>query len=166
MGLDLIIDDDAAVPIDVQRKLRVEVARMLRAAARRDRRSDYEASLRLVGDAAIHALNRDYRHKDRPTDVLAFAQREVPGSGVAPMSTPDAPDACPPELLGDIVISVDTARRQARRGLYRELLHLASHGLCHLLGYDHRDDVEEAEMNARAAALRIEAGRRGRIGAA
>jgi probable rRNA maturation factor len=69
-------------------------------------------------------------------------------------------------LLGDIVISVVTARRQARRGLYRELLHLASHGLCHLLGHDHRDDAEEREMNARAAALRDEAGRRGRVRAA
>jgi probable rRNA maturation factor len=69
-------------------------------------------------------------------------------------------------VLGDIVISVDTARRQARHGLYRELLHLASHGLCHLLGYDHRDDDEERAMNARAAALRDEAVRRGRVRAA
>jgi probable rRNA maturation factor len=64
------------------------------------------------------------------------------------------------------VISVDTARRQARRGLPAELLHLASHGLCHLLGYDHRTDAEEREMNARAATLRAEARRRGRIRAA
>lgn len=124
---------------------------MIRAAARRDQRDDYEVSLRLVGDAQIQALNRGYRRKDRPTDVLAFAQREGPAG------------ALHPGLLGDIVISVDTARRQARRGLYRELLHLASHGLCHLLGYDHRSDAEEAEMNARAAALRAEAARRGRI---
>ena len=47
-----------------------------------------------------------------------------------------------------------------------ELLHLASHGLCHLLGYDHRTDAEEREMNARAAALRAEARRRGRVRAA
>jgi probable rRNA maturation factor len=107
-----------------------------------------------VEDAAIHALNRDYRRKDRATDVLAFAQREGPAGGLHPA------------VLGDVVISVETARRQARRGLYRELLHLASHGLCHLLGYDHRDDAEEREMNARAAALRAEAGRRGRVRAA
>ena len=127
---------------------------MIRAAARRDGRSDYEVSLRLVGDAQIHALNRGYRRNDRPTDVLAFAQREAPTAAIHPA------------LLGDIVISVDTARRQARRGLYRELLHLASHGLCHLLGYDHRDDAEERDMNARAATLRAEAHRRGRIRAA
>ncbi|HEY0480312.1 MAG TPA: rRNA maturation RNase YbeY [Kofleriaceae bacterium] len=152
--LDLSVDPEIGVPADVRRRLRTEVARMIRAAAcrdRRDPRADYEVSLRLVGDAQIHALNRGYRGKDRPTDVLAFAQREGPGA------------ALHPGLLGDIVISVDTARRQARRGLYRELMHLASHGLCHLLGYDHRDDAEEAEMNARAAALRTEARRRGPI---
>ena len=154
MSLDLAVDDTATVPAAVRRRLRVELARMIRAAARHDRRADYEVSVRLVEDAAIHALNRDYRKRDRPTDVLAFAQREGPAGGLHPA------------VLGDVVISVDTARRQARRGLYRELLHLAAHGLCHLLGYDHRDDAEEREMNARAAALRAEASRRGRIRAA
>jgi len=154
MSLDLLIDDAIAVPPATCRRLRVEAARMIRAAARHDRRADYEVALRLVGDPAIHALNRDYRGKAKPTDVLAFAQREGPSGSLHPA------------VLGDIVISVDTARRQARRGLYRELLHLASHGLCHLLGYDHRDDEEERVMNARAAALRAEAARRGRIRAA
>ena len=151
MSLDLLVDDALVVPAIVRRRLRVEVARMVRAAARHDRRADYEVAVRLVGDLAIHALNRDYRHKNKPTDVLAFAQREGPAGGLHP------------ELLGDIVISVDTARRQAKKGLAAELLHLASHGLCHLLGYDHRDDAEERVMNARAAALRGEATRRGRI---
>ena len=154
MTLAVALDDDAGVPAAVQRRLRVEVARMVRAAARADGHPDYDVSLRLVGDAAIRALNRDYRAKDRPTDVLAFAQREGPGGAIHAA------------VLGDIVISVETARRQAKRGLYRELLHLASHGLCHLLGYDHRDDDEERVMNARAAALRDEAGRRGRVRAA
>jgi probable rRNA maturation factor len=154
MSLAVSVDDDAGVPAAMRRRLRVEVARMVLAAARRDRRDDYDVSLRLVGDAAIRALNRDYRAKDRPTDVLAFAQREGPAGAIHA------------GVLGDIVISVDTARRQARHGLYRELLHLASHGLCHLLGYDHRDDDEERAMNARAAALRDEAVRRGRVRAA
>jgi probable rRNA maturation factor len=154
VALDLVIDDGVALPAELRRQLRTEVARMIRAAARHDGRADYDASLRLVDDAAIHALNRDYRGKNKPTDVLAFAQREGPAG------------ALHPELLGDVVISIDTARRQARRGLYRELLHLASHGLCHLLGYDHRDDDEERTMNARAAALRAEASRRGPVRAA
>jgi len=152
--LDLVLDDGIALPAALARRLRTEVARMTRAAALTDRRADYDVALRIVDDAAIHALNRTYRAKDKPTDVLAFAQREGPAG------------ALHPELLGDVVISLPTARRQARRGLYAELLHLASHGLCHLLGYDHNDDAEEAEMNARAARLRKEAGRRGRIRAA
>lgn len=154
MGLDLIVDDGVELDATLRRQLVREVTRMVRAAALHDKRSSYEVSLRLTDDAAIHALNRDYRDKDKPTDVLAFAQQEGVGGELHP------------EVLGDVVISVDTARRQAKRGLYRELLHLASHGLCHLLGYDHQDDEEERVMDLRAAALRREAGRRGRVRAA
>lgn len=154
MSLDVTIDDDVRVTAAIRQRLATEVARMVRAAARTDGHPDFEVALRLTGDAAIKVLNRDYRAKNKPTDVLAFAQREGPGG------------ALQPQLLGDIVISVDTARRQAKRGLYAELLHLASHGLCHLLGYDHNNDEEEAAMNARAALLRAEATRRGRIRAA
>ncbi len=148
--VDLVADPDVQLGTGVVPALRRQVTRMVRAAALTDAR-DYEVGLRLVRDPAIHELNRDYRTKDRPTDVLAFAQREGPAG------------ALQPGLLGDVVISVDTARRQARRGLPAELLHLASHGLCHLLGYDHRDDDEEREMNTRAAALRREAKRSGRV---
>lgn len=123
---------------------------MARAAARSEGRADFEVALRLTDDGAIHALNRAYRKKDKPTDVLAFPQRP----------------SVQPALLGDIVISVPTARRQAKRGLYHELRFLAAHGLCHLLGYDHHDDAEEAEMNARMARLLAESSRRGRIRAA
>ncbi|HVK89716.1 MAG TPA: rRNA maturation RNase YbeY [Kofleriaceae bacterium] len=154
MSLDVTVDEDVALPPAIRRRLTTELARMVRAAARSEGKPDFEVALRLTTDAEIHALNRDYRHKNKPTDVLAFAQREGPGG------------ALHPTLLGDIVISVDTARRQAKRGLAAELLHLASHGLCHLLGYDHRDDEEERVMNARAAALRREGARRGRVRAA
>ena len=133
--------------------LRRRIARMVRAAWRAEGgRRELEVALRLTDDATIHALNREYRRKDRPTDVLAFALREGEGG------------ALHPHMLGDVVISVDTARRQARRrGLPGEILFLAAHGLCHLLGYDHRTDREEAEMNARMAALLAEAIRRGPV---
>lgn len=150
--LDLSIDDGVTVPAQTRAKLRREVARMVKAAALAEGRKDLEVALRLCDDAAIRELNRDYRRKDKPTDVLAFAQREA--------------EAADHGLLGDIVISVDTAKRQAKKGLYAELLHLASHGLCHLLGYDHRDDEEERVMNERAASLRREAARGGRVRAA
>lgn len=152
MALKVSVDDGVALDARTRAKLRREVARMVKAAALTEGRKDLEVALRLCGDAAIHELNRDYRGKNKPTDVLAFAQREA--------------EAADSALLGDIVISVDTAKKQAKKGLYAELLHLASHGLCHLLGYDHRDDEEERVMNARAAKLRKEAARTGRIRAA
>ena len=152
MALDLTIDDGVTVSAAVRTRLRREVARMVKAAALAEGRRDLDVALRLTDDATIHVLNRDWRGKDRPTDVLAFAQREAAAADAG--------------LLGDIVISVDTARRQAKRGLYAELIHLASHGLCHLLGYDHRDDEEERVMNTRAAALRREGRRTGRVRAA
>ena len=154
MALDLAVDDGVALPAALTKRLLAEVGRMVRAAAKTDGHADFEVGLRLTTDKEIRVLNREFRNKDKATDVLAFAQREGPAG------------ALHPELLGDIVISVDTARKQAKRGLAVELLHLASHGLCHLLGYDHRDDAEERAMNARAAALRVEGARRGRVKAA
>ncbi len=145
------------LPPALMARLRRHLVRMVEAAARREGRA-LEASFRLTSDAVIHELNRDYRAKDKPTDVLAFAQREGP------------PGATDHGVLGDVVLSVDTARRQQKRrgpeGLWTELRFLASHGLCHLLGYDHNDDAEEAEMNARMAALLAEADRRGPVRAA
>ena len=156
MTLDVTVDPAVGTLLSavLRRKLRTEVARMVRAAARTDGRPDLEVALLLTTDVAIRELNRDFRRQDKPTDVLAFAQREGPMG------------ATHPSLLGDIVISVETARRQARRGYYGELIMLASHGLCHLLGYDHRDDAETSTMNARMAALRREAKRRGHVRAA
>jgi probable rRNA maturation factor len=152
MALDVSTDSGVKLPPAVRARLGREVARMVKAAALTEGRDDFEVALRLCNDKAIRELNRDYRDKDKPTDVLAFAQREAAHADGA--------------LLGDIVISVQTAKRQTKQSLYAELLHLASHGLCHLLGYDHRDDEEERVMNERAAALRQEAARSGRVRAA
>jgi probable rRNA maturation factor len=99
----------------------------------------------LVPDARVRALNRRYRKKDRPTDVLSFPAEEhqgVPSRGS---------DTHHP--LGDVVISVGVARRQARdagHALGTELRVLALHGLLHLLGYDHeRDDGRMARLERR-----------------
>lgn len=138
------------------RRLRGRARRMVRAVGLADPTLGHsvEVGLTLVGDEEIHALNRTYRRKDKPTDVLAFAMREGEGGGLHP------------GVLGDVVISVDTAARQAKRGLEAEVLFLWSHGFCHLLGYDHRNDREEAAMNARMRALADEGARRGRTRAA
>jgi probable rRNA maturation factor len=102
-----------------------------------------ELSLVLSDDRELHALNRKYAGEDHATDVLSFAQRE--GAAVAHAST---------EPLGDVIISVEYAARQAQRALPGELFHLAVHGLVHLLGYDHRDAKEERVMFAYEAGLR------------
>ena len=78
----------------------------------------------LVPDRRVHALNRRFRHKDRPTDVLSFPAEE-------------------PGLLGDVVIALGVARKQAIAAghpIGTELRILALHGLLHLLGYDHEQD--------------------------
>jgi probable rRNA maturation factor len=97
----------------------------------------YELSLRLTTDAEIQALNLQFRHLDQPTDVLSFAAMEVD----FPEIEADTGDLS--LYLGDIIISVDTAVRQAPEhgySLRRELAWLASHGLLHLLGWDHTDE--------------------------
>jgi probable rRNA maturation factor len=135
-------------------RLRTRLRRLVRAAALAEGGEALEVAVCFTDDARIAALNRDYRGFDRPTDVLAFSQREGEGG------------AAGDHVLGDVIVSVETARRQARGDLEAELLHLCAHGLCHLLGYDHRTDAEEAEMNARVAGLLAEAGRRGPVRAA
>lgn len=106
-----------------------------------------ELSVLLTNDAAIRELNRDHRGFDRPTDVLAFAQEE---------GEPAPQVAGAERLLGDVVISLDTAARQARsrrKTLVAEVRHLLAHGLLHLLGYDHRTEAEERRMTAETRLL-------------
>lgn len=106
---------------------------------------DAELSVALIGDAEMHALNRDWRGQDRPTDVLAFALREGEDAAVHP------------DVLGDVVISLDTAARQAAaRGaaLADEVRVLLAHGILHLLGYDHeRSPADARRMFAKQRAL-------------
>jgi probable rRNA maturation factor len=97
--------------------------------------AEAEVAVSLVDDAEIRRLNRDYRGQDRATDVLAFAMRE---GARAPR------DAA---VLGDVVISLDTAARHARqRGVSAadEVRTLLIHGILHLLGYDHERSLLEA----------------------
>ncbi len=97
----------------------------------------YELSLRLTGDREIQQLNHQYRQQDQPTDVLAFAALE------SDYVRPSELQSTLPLYLGDIVISIDTANRQAatqQHSLSTELAWLAAHGLLHLLGWDHPDE--------------------------
>ena len=104
-----------------------------------------EVDITVVDDEEIHVLNRDYRNVDRSTDVLSFALDEDGGE-------PELIDGPEEHLLGDIIISAETAQRQADEfghGLEREIVYLAVHGLLHLLGYDHMTDEDKAVMRAK-----------------
>ena len=103
-----------------------------------------EIALRLTDDSEIQSLNSQYRHQDKPTDVLAFAALEVDSPRVTEMDTEDEP-----LYLGDIIVSVDTARKQAIQqghSLKTELAWLASHGFLHLIGWDHPDQESLERM--------------------
>lgn len=96
-------------------------------------------SIVLADDALLHRLNRDYRETDEPTDVLSF-----PMADSAALEDPAAR-----VFLGEVYLSLETARRQARaarRPYGREVAHLALHGLLHLLGHDHGKAAERRRM--------------------
>ena len=115
--------------------------------------SDTEVSILLVDDATIKTLNKEYRGKDYPTDVLSFPLEEELGESAEPVII-GGPSG---RILGDIVISVETAVAQAAaygHSLERELTFLAVHGLLHLLGHDHEKD-EAAEKIMRSEEKRI-----------
>jgi probable rRNA maturation factor len=121
------------------RHLRSLALRLLRAENCPD---STEVSILLTNDETIRGLNREYREIDAPTDVLSFSQAEGEDFGSDEDENP----------LGDIVISIETARRQAEeRGasLEEEVDMLLTHGILHLLGYDHAEPDDEKRMFAR-----------------
>lgn len=96
-----------------------------------------ELSILFVNDNKIQKLNKEYRGIDRPTDVLSFSMDEGEGGGINPW------------LLGDVIISLETAARQAEEkghSLEKEVLILLIHGILHLLGYEHENSPEYAKV--------------------
>ncbi|MCG7505511.1 rRNA maturation RNase YbeY [Mesorhizobium retamae] len=107
-----------------------------------------ELSVMFTDDAAIRALNAEWRGKDKPTNVLSFP------------AFPPAKGGPLPPMLGDIVLAAETVAREAQeenKPLENHMTHLVIHGLLHLLGYDHETDDEADEMEAveRAALARL-----------
>jgi len=104
-----------------------------------------EISILLLDDPQIKDLNREYREKDKPTDVLSFPMLDESSGNIQP------------QLLGDIVISVETTEKQARsrkNSFYKELCILLIHGMLHLLGYDHELSKKAAkEMQKQEAKI-------------
>jgi len=132
-------------------KLAPEATRLLRRAARdalakakadgwKGSRVGHEISFVLTDDKRMRALNRTYRGKDKPTNVLSFAALDA-----------DRPKAGMPWLLGDVILAAGVIAREAkaqRKKLDHHLSHLAVHGVLHLLGYDHEADKEAEAMEA------------------
>jgi probable rRNA maturation factor len=126
--------------------IRRAVAARLRRALRALGRASSSATLVFTDDDEIRVLNRVYRNHDRATDVLSFHLQELGG---------EADPAGAGVNLGDIVISVETARRRAAgKRLGGELERLAVHGLCHLFGHDHRRPAQAKVMFALERRLR------------
>lgn len=136
------------IQLEVDDGFEVDVA-ALRAVAERaasERDGEGELSIRIAGDDLLRALNRQHRGIDEPTDVLSFpaADDEFPGGDEGP------------DYLGDIAISLAAARRNAEltgTPLDRELRHLVTHGVLHLLGYEHEGEGDTSRMRGREVEL-------------
>lgn len=116
---------------------------------------DCEISLSIVSDEEIHSINRQFRNIDSPTDVLSFPQLTFEEGEEADVNENGE------IVLGDIIISIDKAKEQAKEyghSLERELAFLAVHSMLHLMGYDHMEKDEEEDMFRRQKEILIRAG--------
>lgn len=125
------------------------------AAEKENVEANSELSVTFVTNDRIQEINREYRDKDKPTDVISFAMEEL-GEGEIPLTGVDLP-----RILGDVIISLAKAREQADdygHSFIRELGFLAVHGFLHLLGYDHENEKDEKVMFSRQKDLLDEFG--------
>ena len=136
LKIDMLVESELWKKTD---DVRPTVRRAVTEAAAMLSTSGSELAIVLTDDSTIRALNREWRGKDAPTNVLSFAAAEGgKGRGAAP-------------LLGDIVIAYETTAREARAGklpFRHHLAHLAVHGFLHLVGHDHATDTEAEAMEA------------------
>lgn len=142
--------------IEVSSELSSRLEDVFAAAARLERLSpEAEVSLALVDDCEMRELNRTYRGVDASTDVLSFAMQE------SAAGEPQIVDAREEALLGDVVISLETAARQAEEyghSLEREAGFLLAHGILHLLGYDHEEPARAEVMQKKQEEIMVAAG--------
>lgn len=124
-----------------------DIEKLLNFAAEKENVEDNsEVSVTFVSNERIHEINREYRDKDAPTDVISFAMEEL-GEGEIELIGEELP-----RVLGDIIISIPKAEEQAKEyghSFIRELGFLSVHGFLHLLGYDHMEKEEEEKMFSR-----------------
>jgi probable rRNA maturation factor len=115
-----------------------------------------EISLVITGQERIQELNREYRGKDNPTDVLSFSMQQIaPISGLSPVFVmPEPPDGM--LHLGEVIVSYPQAEIQAKEqghNVQKELANLVIHGVLHILGYDHEEPDMEVKMKSREAEI-------------
>jgi probable rRNA maturation factor len=124
-----------------------EIEKLLNFTAQKENvEENSEVSVTFVSNERIHEINREYRDKDAPTDVISFAMEEI-GEGEIELIGVELP-----RVLGDIIISIPRAEEQAKEyghSFIRELGFLSVHGFLHLLGYDHMEKEEEEKMFSR-----------------
>ena len=135
--MNLIIANQTDEKIDMDQKLESVVKTVLESEGLS---LDYEVSITFVSKDEIHRLNKEFRNVDRPTDVLSFPMDE--DFFIEGVDT----------MLGDIVISMDVAKDQAKdlgHSLDREIMYLTAHSMLHLLGYDHIDEDDKLLMRKR-----------------
>ncbi|WP_113929794.1 rRNA maturation RNase YbeY [Bacillus sp. P14.5] len=143
--MQIISNDEHGLLTDAQVELVESI--LVHAAQEEDVEEPSELSVTFLTNDEIQAINREWRGKDAPTDVISFAFDEMGEEEMDFMLDEDEP-----RLLGDLLISVERCREQAAdygHSFERELGFLAIHGFLHLLGYDHMTPEEEAEMTAR-----------------
>ncbi|MWC27493.1 rRNA maturation RNase YbeY [Paenibacillus sp. MMS18-CY102] len=139
------------------------IEQLLQIAGEQEGLTEGDVSLTFVDDEEIHRLNRDFRHVDRPTDVLSFAMQEDGEDEPEIVFEVESEDEQDPfsGMFGDIIISTERALAQSEEyghSLEREIGFLFVHGFLHLIGYDHQDEEGEAEMTAKQEAVLQKAG--------
>ncbi|GAB6990659.1 rRNA maturation RNase YbeY [Paenibacillus pini] len=162
MSLQLVWNNEQDVH-NISDELISQLMQVLYKAGEAENVTDGEVALTFVDDAQIHELNLEYRGIDRPTDVLSFAMNETVDEEldiVYELEEDEELDDIP-DVLGDIIISVNRAQAQSEEyghSLEREIGFLFVHGFLHLLGYDHQDEASEAEMMGKQEAVLAQVG--------
>lgn len=131
------------------------VQKILEHAAKEEGMGESEVSVTFVTNEMIRDINREYRGKDQPTDVISFAMEELGEGETAIIGSQE------PRMLGDIIISLDRTKEQAAdygHSFERELGFLAIHGFLHLLGYDHMTEEDEKKMFSRQEEILVSLG--------
>jgi len=134
--IDITYDIDEVEEYFEEEKIKEYIEYILKNEKENFNEKDFYVSFMLTTNEVIHQINKDYRNMDRPTDVISFAYNETENVG-------------PVEIVGDIIISIDKVREQAKEFGHtdkREFYYLLTHGMLHILGYDHIIEDEKKVM--------------------